>query len=240
MKKLIVFSFCFLLILGSCNIIGGERIKGNGNIKTENRQAASFVNVSVSGNIDLYVHQDSAYNVRVEADENLLEYIEIITEGEDLIIRPRKGYNLNGTRDIKVYVSSPSYNKLEASGSCDIKGENIIKSETRLDIDLNGSSDVNMEINVPEVRAELSGSGLIALSGITKNFSVTGSGSTDIKCMDLKSENVSVRISGAGSAKVFASVKLDVHVSGSGSVEYKGSATVNQNISGAGSVKKIE
>lgn len=240
MKRLIVFSFCSMLVLGSCNIIGGERIKGNGNIKTENRQAGSFVNVSVSGDMDLYVHQDSAYNVRVEADENLLEYIEVITEGENLIIRPRKGYNLSGSNDIKVYVSSPRYNKLEASGSCDIIGENIIKTESRLDIDLSGSSDVKMEVNAPEVKAELSGSGSIMLSGITKDFSVAGSGSTDIKCMDLKSENVSVRISGAGSAEVFASVKLDVNVSGSGSVEYRGNAIVNQNISGSGSVKKVE
>lgn len=240
MNKLIVFALCSLLMLGSCNVIDGERIKGNGNIRMESRHAGAFANVNVSGNIDLFVRQDSAYTVKVKADENLMEYIEVITEGENLIIRPKKGYNLSGSDDIKVYVSSPHYNKLKASGSCDIIGENIIKAESILDIELSGSSDVKMEVYAPEVRAELSGAGSISLSGITKDFSVAGSGSTDINCMDLKSENVSIRISGAGSAEVFASVKLDVNVSGSGSVEYRGNATVNQSISGSGSIKKLE
>ncbi len=240
MKQLIILSCFCLLVFSSCNNIGGERIRGNGNIKTEDRPAVDFMNVSVNGNIDLYVRQDSFYKVKIEADENLLTYIEIIKEGENLIIRPRKGYNLTGTDDIKVYVSSPHYYQLKASGSCDIIGENNISSPNKLDIELSGSSDVRMDVKAPQVRAALSGSGTIILRGVTKDFSVAGSGSTEIECMDLKSENVSVRISGAGSAEVFASVKLDVNVSGSGSVEYRGNATVNQRISGSGSIKKLE
>jgi hypothetical protein len=54
-------------------------------------------------------------------------------------------------------------------------------------------------------------------------------------------ENTKVDISGAGSAEVFASVKLDAHVSGAGKVRYKGdAANVQQQVSGAGSVKKAE
>jgi hypothetical protein len=49
-----------------------------------------------------------------------------------------------------------------------------------------------------------------------------------------------VAISGAGSAEVYASVKLDATVSGAGNVNYKGNASeVNQHVSGAGSVKKV-
>lgn len=241
MKNLFVFSILSLLILNSCNYITGERVRGNGNIKSENRQTgAMFTNVSVSGNIDLYVRQDSAYAVKIVADENLLEYITVRTEGDKLIIGPKDGYNLSSSKDIKAYVSSPVYSRLKASGACDIVGENTITTTNKLDIDLSGSSDIKLDINAPQVEAELSGAGSIDLSGITKDFSVKGSGSTDIKCMDLKSENAYVRISGAGSAEIFASVKLDVSVSGSGSVVYKGNASVSQNISGAGSVKKIE
>ena len=48
-------------------------------------------------------------------------------------------------------------------------------------------------------------------------------------------------ISGAGSAEVYASVKLDAEVSGAGTVRYKGNATnVSQHVSGAGSVNKVE
>jgi Putative auto-transporter adhesin, head GIN domain len=53
-------------------------------------------------------------------------------------------------------------------------------------------------------------------------------------------ENTKVDISGAGSAQVFASVKLDAEVSGAGSVTYKGNAVnVSQHVSGVGSVNKV-
>ena len=69
---------------------------------------------------------------------------------------------------------------------------------------------------------------------------VDGSGSSHFRCFDLMAEIVSVDISGAGDAEVFASVKLDVDVSGAGSVKYKGNATVSQKVSGSGSVSKVE
>ncbi len=58
-------------------------------------------------------------------------------------------------------------------------------------------------------------------------------------CYDLLSENARVDITGAGSAEVYASVKLDAQVSGAGSVNYKGNPTnVKQEVSGAGSVSR--
>ena len=70
--------------------------------------------------------------------------------------------------------------------------------------------DVKLELKAPKIDAELSGAGSIILKGETKDFSVDGSGSTDIKCFELMAENTQVELSGAGDAQVFASVKLDV------------------------------
>ncbi|MBC7875043.1 MAG: DUF2807 domain-containing protein [Ferruginibacter sp.] len=224
----------------SCHYLDRERIRGNGVIKTENRTAGTFMNVDVSGNIDLYIKQDSSRAVNVVADENLMQYIVIKTEGDRLVVKPKDGYNLSGSKDIKVYVSSPVFKKLEASGACDIIGENRITSTEMIDIDLSGASAVKLELQAPKVEVEMSGAGTVALKGETKEFSVGGSGSTTIKCMELMAENVDVQISGAGSAEVFASVKLDVSVSGAGHVRYKGNAILTKSISGAGGVTKVE
>ncbi len=240
MKLFFVLALFSATMVTSCNFVNGKRIRGNGNIKTESRTSGMFTNVDVSGNIDLYVKQDSANSVRVEADENLMEYIVIRTEGDKLIVEPEDGYNLSSSKDIKVYVSSPLFKRLDASGACDIIGENKITSAEMIVIDLSGASDVKLELKAPKVEAELSGAGSIRLKGETKDFSVSGSGSSDIKCMELMAENVDVHITGAGDAEVFASVKLDVSVSGAGNVKYKGNAVVNKSISGAGSVKKLD
>lgn len=227
-------------MLVSCNFMGGKRIKGNGVIKTETRSAGTFNGIDVSGNADVYVKQDSAYSVRIETDENLMEYLVVENKNGILDIHQKEGTNLRPSKAIKVYVSGPSFKSFDASGACDYFSENLITSTEAISINLSGSCDIKMELKAPKIDADLSGSGSITLKGEAKDFEVGGSGSTDVHCFELLTENTSVQISGSGSAEVFASIKLDVSVSGSGDVKYKGNGVVSQSISGSGSVKKAE
>ena len=228
-----------MILFSSCHFVGGERIRGNGNITTVTSNVSDFSGVDVSGAANVYVTQDSSYSVKVETDENLHSYLIVEVRGDLLRIHQEHNVNLRPTK-LNVYVSGPMFKRLEASGACKIISENTLSSSEAMSIDLSGASDVNLDINSPKIRAELSGAGTVELKGETRELSVDGSGSTDVKCFDLKAENVNVEISGAGSAQVFASVKLDVRVSGSGDIRYKGNPSINQHISGAGSVKKVD
>lgn len=229
-----------MVTASSCHYVFGKRVHGNGNIKTETRAAGQFTAIDVSGSINIYAKQDSVPSVRIEADENLMEYIRVENDGGTIHIHEEEGYNLRPTKEIRVYVSGPSIKHFEASGACDIYSENKISNTDQITINLSGASNVKMELNAPKVSADLSGAGTIDLKGDTKELWIDGSGSTDIRCFEMMAENTHVEISGAGDAEVYASVKLDVHVSGAGSVKYKGNASVSQDVSGAGSVKKAE
>lgn len=240
MKRFSIIFILFSILFVSCRFTTGKRIRGNGNIKTETRTTGSFSNVSVSSNINVYVKQDSVTSVKIEADENLLEYIHINVDGSTLGIKEEDGFNLRSNKGIKVYVSGPSFKQFKASGACNIFSENQIKSTEPISIKLSGACDVNMDLDAPEIGVDLSGAGTIILKGKTKDFKVDGSGATKIKCFDLATENTDIEMSGAGNAEVFASVKLNVHVSGAADVKYKGNAEVSQKVSGAGSVKKVE
>jgi hypothetical protein len=90
------------------------------------------------------------------------------------------------------------------------------------------------------VDAEINGSGNIDLKGETKRFNGEIRGSGNVRAMDLKSEDATVKIYGSGDADIFASVRLDVHVAGSGDVNYKGNAQVSSSIAGSGRVKKVD
>jgi hypothetical protein len=239
MKRSLFFCLLSSFVFSSCHFFG-EGIRGNGNIKSGNHSVGSFSSVSVGGNIDLYITQGTAQAVRVETDENLLEYIEVRVNGDRLEIRPRDHFNLDPSKDIKVYVSAPEFKNLDASGACDIYSQGKIVSTERLDIGLSGASHANLELNAPVVKAGLSGAGSVELKGETREFNVNGSGSSEIRCYELKAENVDVDISGAGDAEVFASVSLKVDISGAGTVKYKGNAAVSQHVSGAGSVRKVD
>ena len=61
MKQMLFPVVTLAVIISSCNLVGGERIRGNGNMKTETRNISPFDGVSLSGNTDLYVKQDSVF-----------------------------------------------------------------------------------------------------------------------------------------------------------------------------------
>jgi len=228
-----------LIAVGSCRNFMGKRVRGNGNIRTEERPVTNFKQVEVGGAAKVKVSQGDKPSVKIETDDNLLQYIEVFQEGDKVYIKEKSGFNLRPSGDINVYVMSPVYNRISASGACDIIGQTKISNPEDLSLHVSGAGDIKMEVDAPTLSAEVSGSGNIDLKGQTKNVDLELTGAGHAHCYDLLAENTKVNISGAGSAEVYASVKLDANVSGAGNVSYKGNASdVNQHVSGAGSVKK--
>ena len=237
--RVILIAASILSVLSSCDYFDGKRIPGNGKITTQQRNVGSFNSIDVSGAIDVHIRQDSSASVKVETDENLLEFLEVYTNGNALVIKTKSGYNLDPTKDVIVYATAPQLKNIDASGSCDIIGDNVITTSDALGIALSGSGSVNLQVNLPKLSTKISGSGNVVLKGTAKEFEGNISGSGSIKAFDLITDNSSLDLSGSADAQITANQKLDIEVSGSGDVEYKGNAVVSQSISGSGSVKKI-
>ncbi|MDP4260955.1 MAG: head GIN domain-containing protein [Bacteroidota bacterium] len=240
MNRLLIVAFCNLLILSSCHYFRGEHMRGTGNVITQTRDVSHFTGVDVSSAIDLYLKQDSAFAAKVVTDDNLQQYIQIREENGILYIQQRDNTSLDPSGKIKVYISAPLFTSMRASGACNITSENRLSSNENISIDLSGASDARLDIKALKISAGLSGACTLALKGEAKELSVDGSGSSNIKCFDLMTEQTKIDISGACDAEVFASVKLDIEASGSSDVKYRGNAAVSQNISGAGSVKRVD
>jgi hypothetical protein len=224
-------------LVSSCEFTGRKQIRGNGDIKTEARTEQGFQSFEISGAFKVYVKQDSAYSIKVEADANLMEYIEIYTDKNTLVVNPKNGYNLRPTSSVKVYISSPRFRVFDVSGASHIYSEGRIYSADELFVNLSGASSAEMDIKSPKVVIEVSGASTARLTGETKDLDVDGSGASHSKCFGLMSENADVDLSGASGAEVFALVKLNASASGVSHVKYKGNATVTHDVSGAGSVR---
>ena len=241
MRKVLLALTVTALMTSSCRYGFGKRVSGNGTIHTEEHTVTDFKNVHVSGGMDVFLVQGDVKPVKIETDDNLLQYIEVIQQGNDLVIRQKKGYNLDPSDKIKIYVSSPVYNHIQLSGAGNIVSESKITNPEDMEIDISGAGDVKMDLKAPAVKANMSGAGSISLKGDTKDVDLTLSGAGSAHCFDLLAENSKVRISGVGDAEIYASVSIDAHVSGVGDVKYTGGASnVSQHVSGAGSVKKVD
>jgi hypothetical protein len=238
MKKIALFSLVILVFASSCREIAGRRVRGSGHIISENRTASGFNSIDVSGAIDVYIKQDSTTSVKVEADDNILEYIEVHTEGSTLQIYTEGNIRLKPSNKIKIYVTNPEYKDLQVSGASSIRSENEITSPDVLHVDLSGASEGRLELNAPKVSVNLTGASNANIRGKTKDFEGSASGASEIRGFDLLTENADVDASGASSIEVFASVKIAGQASGASSVNYKGNAQASVEKSGASSVNK--
>jgi len=239
MRNIYVLAFIAFLGLTSCRFMG-KRVHGNGVIKTIEQSVSSFQEVEANGDIKLLVTQGDLKPVKIEGDENIISLIEVIQEGDKIIIQPKDGYNLHPTGDLNIYVTSPKYKSIEVSGSSDIVGENKITNTEEISLGASGSGDIKMELDAPKISAGISGSGSVNLKGQAKDLDISLSGAGHAYCYELLTENTTIEISGAGSAQVYASVNLKAEVSGAGTINYKGNAKVSQSISGAGSVNRTD
>src|SRR5687767_2816207 len=97
------FLLLLLVLFSSCHFMGGRRVRGNGNSRTETRAVGSFTSIRVLGGMDVELRSGTSADVRIEADENLLKYILTDRDGDALLIRTRNRYNLQPRAGMKVY-----------------------------------------------------------------------------------------------------------------------------------------
>ena len=238
MKKIALFSLVIFLFASSCSEMAGRRVRGSGHITSENRMESGFNSIDVSGAIDVYIKQDSTTSVKVEADDNILQYIEVHTDGSTLEIYTENTMRLKPSHKIKVYVSNPEYRNFQVSGASSIHSENEITSPETLHVEISGASEGKLEVNAPKVSVNLTGASNVNIKGKTKDFEGGASGASEIRGFDLLSENADVDASGASHIEIFASVKIAGQSSGASSVDYRGNAQANVEKSGASSVNK--
>jgi hypothetical protein len=231
MKQIIRFVFT-LIVLSSCH-----QIQGSGNIVTENRSTGNFTGISAGSAFEVELKTGPATEVRVEADDNLMKYIETRVSGNVLHISTKSRTSiLDG--HYKVFVTSPEINYINSSGAASVHIINVIKNDEKIKLEASGAASINGEVDAPKISADASGAANIAVSGRTMNYNAEASGSATIKTSELMSETTKVHASGAANAHVFVSVSLDADASGAANIHYKGSGNIVQKTSGAASVKK--
>lgn len=238
MKFLLVILMSASLFFEGC-IYTGERINGNGNVKTEKRSVQNAEKIKVTGDVDV-IFESGTPSLRVEADENVLPYILTEMDNEWLEIGMKDNVNIHSENPMRVYITSPGLSYLTITGSGNFSAEKTISGNSPVVLDLTGSGNITMALSAPAVKAGITGSGNMKLTGEAKELNVKVTGSGDFKGIDLRAENVKANILGSGNVYVFVNASLDATIMGSGDVKYKGNASINKSISGSGSVNKVE
>jgi hypothetical protein len=255
MKTLVITWTVLLAALTSCTALF-DCIEGNGDLKSEERSASSFTSIANTTSFHVIYVKGGEHSIRVEAESNLLPYIETDISGGALEIRTIRGTNcLRYSIQPVITVTAPVINELVNSGSGDMVAGPLEGEEVKLiasgsgDITAGGISgdDVTVivsgsgnvateEIVATSIRATMSGSGDLTVSGEASSARYILSGSGQVVAGNLVAGEAIVTISGSGSVYTTVIDNLDAIISGSGNIYLSGNPQVSLTRTGSGRI----
>lgn len=209
-----------------------------------------FKSIYVNSNYTVYLKQTNKQEVSVEALTEIYSLTDIkVVDGILMINMERKpespnrslwakidDIKLNPT--MKLYVSMRNIESLQVNGGGKIIAENSLATGN-LDLAVNGSGSMDIDLKGDIVSAKVTGPGSIALRGYATSVDALISGPGNIYGFNCPLDNATVNVSGSGICELNVTNTITAMVAGSGAVKHKGNTknTVKK-IYGSGSVDR--
>lgn len=223
--------FSVFLLVSSCGFIG-NCLEGEGPVIIKELSLNDFNAIELHTPARVYLRQSDQQSVSIKAQQNIIDLLETEVENGSWIIRFERCPKTD--QKIEIYIDVPTLTEIEIDGSGEIISKGIIESD-ELELTIEGSGSIQLELDVKELETEVNGSGDLMLSGKSKLHDIEINGSGDISAYDLLTDETKVEINGSGDVKVSVDYSLNVEINGSGDVYYKGSVKkIDSEINGSG------
>lgn len=190
--------------------------KGSGNLVKQDREVSMFTEIEAGSAFEIILEQGEPLKVTVETDDNYLEKITTTVRDNRLVV---ESSGLKNPTAMKVYITMPDLTSLDLSGAArlDSKEEFTVNN---LDIDASGASKVNMNTNAQQINSDISGAAKVNLEGKTNTLDADVSGAALLEALKFVAQSVTINISGAAKARVYAINELNAELSGAGNLAY--------------------
>jgi hypothetical protein len=210
---------------------------GSGNYVKEVREVSNFTRLDVGGAFKVYLTQGDQEKLTVEADQEEIKDVKTEVVGNKLKISLDSDWGVR-THEISIYLTFKNLDFMEFSGAVEVKGEMPL-TFADLGMDISGAVELEMNIKADKLEAEFSGASEVDFSGSCKTGDLELSGASDFDAQGFEFQDLSIDVSGASDAKVWATGLLNIDASGASSIRYKGSPKISIDESGASSVKPL-
>lgn len=235
--SILFYGFIIVVVIG---IIAGRKDKSEATAadedqRIETRAVDPFETLVLGGDFKVVIRNGDTYSVTIAAPASWFETI--TTQVSQGTLRVNTGRSVFKGEQVTLNIVTPSLRRIEAGGAVHLLTIDPLAGE-RIEVHLSGAAEADLNLDYQEVDARLSGAGHMALKGQAPKVSLQVSGAGALDAYELIAEHVTVSLSGAASAKVYADHTLQARISGAGSVRYRGEPEVVQPaISGAGSIR---
>jgi len=264
MKSKLSFTLVGLILIFSilaCTVtVNGETVRGSGTVIEETRTVSGVSGVELALPGTLHITMGSSESLRIEADDNLMEYIQTDVRSGGLVIESRHGINLRSTRPINYYLTVTELSSLVTSSDGDIETDNLQSDSFSITTSSSGNVSIS-GLDCTSLRVKISSSGNVKVSELAADsisVDISSSGNLDIQkgkvqqqdinisssgeyhARDLESVSANVILTSSGEATIRVSERLTGRLSSSGNINYIGSPDVNVNTTSSGKAVQID
>jgi hypothetical protein len=256
---------CIILILIAGVLVGtagcipgiGPTVSGSGKLAAWDFGYRDFTKVEAGYAFNIEIAAGDAYLVRITADDNLYDYIDISKSGDTLHLRLKPGYIYTSVTR-RANITMPDLESLGLSGASKATVDGFSSSHT-VDFDLSGASQVDVRnfeagntnfglsgaskasgnIEMADGKFDLSGASSLELDGSADDVDIQASGASKVELSDFPIVDADINLSGASSTTLNASGRLDGNLSGASRLTYMGNPTLGSiNASGGSTISQ--
>ena len=199
------------LVFSCCRWLG---VRGNGKIKTEQREITDFSELQAGGTFEID-WRSGPPSITLTTDENLLPYVE--TQVRDNQLRLRLRERVLPTKGLKVTIASSNRTGSKLTGASELIVHQLTGDSYALQT--TGAAEVKLDGTVDHLLADMTGA-------------------SELLAKSLQVRTAEISTTGAASADVSVSESLKVTITGAGEVVYHGNPSVQKHVTGAGEVRR--
>jgi hypothetical protein len=259
MKTFCLFAVCLvtILLLSGCDgVLPFTHVVGSGHVETNDFALTGFSGVRAGAAFEVDISRADSYLVKVSADDNLWDVLDIRVTGGELTMGFEKGVSVNNITTLKVVITMPAFNSLDlsgdarasvkdftagnsmsfnASGASKVDVQNMKAGAVTLDV--SGASELSGDITLTQGNFAVSGGGRLNLTGSGTGLTMDVSGDSKVNLKQLPVQDVRATVSGGAQAHVNTQKISSADVSGAGGLYYTGNPTLGKiEKSGGGTV----
>jgi hypothetical protein len=198
----------------------------------------AFTEIDLDINAKVNIKQGPKQSVEVIGDKDLIDVLNKEVKGGNWDIKYTKR-KVDTKKSLEINITVMQLDEVNVNGSGEVIGDHAFHG-TKMEISINGSGSVQLELYVEDLELDINGSGNIALTGSAEEVEVEINGSGDIKCEELVVENAEFDINGSGNSEMHVSKKLQASLNGSGDIIYTGDPSLKVEKNGSGQIKNKE
>lgn len=209
------------LLLGFYTVQAQESKRDrNGNeIVSKDITVGDFTALDLSGVMSVFITQGDKASVKVEADEKVIDKVEIEAKDGTLYVKTKKG-GLKNTKIMHVYITFTSLSKINNQLVGKLQSENTIK-QSSLRYKSTSVGNASLQLDVEDLKIDIAAVGNTEFSGKAVNCELDNTSIGNVKAGSLLVENMQLTSTAIGNLEYYATNTKVVKSNGIGKVTNK-------------------